>query len=170
MAGTGNGLEVLNRSPGPVTRLQLDRRIKCDVCEALIVPTSYKCHKKTIHNNNPLGKQWKCNQCQKNLQSKLRLAQHEKSHRSTEFDQGGNLSCNECKNVTNNRNYLTDHKRRMHLIQDGIWLCGLRGNVNSSPNRSQTATNFKNIRAFTLMFFVRNVKYLSARNEVFKGT
>ena len=53
MAGTGNGPEVLNRSPGPVTRLQLDRKIKCDVCEALIVPTSYKRYKKTIHNDNP---------------------------------------------------------------------------------------------------------------------
>ena len=46
----------------------------------------------------------------------------------------------------------------------------LRGNVNSSPNRSQTATNFKNIRKFTLMCFVRNVKNLSAQNEVCKGT
>ena len=41
----------------PVTRLQLDRRIKCDVCEALIVPTSYKRHKKAIHNDNSLEKQ-----------------------------------------------------------------------------------------------------------------
>ena len=132
MAGTGNGPEVLNRSPGPVTRLQLDRKIKCDVCEALIVPTSYKRHKKTIHNDNSLGKQWKCNQCQKNLQSKSRLAQHEKSHRSTELDQGGNFSCNECKFVTENRNYLRDHKRRMHLIQDGIWLC-VKGKCELQP-------------------------------------
>ena len=57
MAGTGNGPEVLNRSPGPVTCLQLDRKIKCDVCEALIVPTSYKRHKKAIHNDNSLEKQ-----------------------------------------------------------------------------------------------------------------
>ena len=42
---------------------------------------------------------------------------------STESEQGGNFSCNEWKYVTKNRNYLTYHKRRMHLIQDGIWLC-----------------------------------------------
>ena len=56
MAGTGNGPEVLNRSPGPVTRLQLDRKIKCDVCEALIVPTSTNVTKRqsttTIHWEN----------------------------------------------------------------------------------------------------------------------
>ena len=116
----------------PVTRLQLDRRIKCDVCEALIVPTSYKRHKKAIHNDNSLEKQWKCNQYQENLQCKFRLAQHEKSHRSTESDQGRNFSCNQCKYVTNNRNYLTDHKRRMHLIQDGIWLC-VKGKCELQP-------------------------------------
>ena len=45
----------------------------------------------------------------------------------------------------------------------------LRGNVNSSPNRSQIATNFKNIRNFTLMFFVRNVKNLSAQKKFAKA-
>ena len=169
IAGTGNGPEVLNRSPGPVTRLQLDRKIKCDVCEALIVPTSYKRHKKTIHNDNSLGKQWKCNQCQKNLQSKSRLAQHEKSHRSTELDQGGNFSCNKCKYVTENRNYLRDHKRRMHLIQDGVWIC-VKGKCELQPKSFTNSYKLQNIRKFTLMFFVRNVKNLSAQNEVCKGT
>ena len=56
MTGTGNGPEVLNRSPGPVTRLQLDRKIKCDVCEALIVPTSYKRHKKDNPQRQFIGK------------------------------------------------------------------------------------------------------------------
>ena len=73
--------------------------------------------------------------------------------RSTESDQEGNFSCNECKYVTNIRNYLTDHKQRMYLIQDGIWLC-VRGKCEIQP---KLFTNFKNTRAFTLMFFVRIV-------------
>ena len=99
----------------PVTRLQLDRRIKCDVCEALIVPTSYKRHKKAIHNDNSLEKQWKCNQYQKNLQCKFRLAQHEKSHRSTESDQGRNFSCNQCKHRFADSSHLKRHFEGKHL-------------------------------------------------------
>ena len=69
------------------------------------------------------------------------MAQHEKCHRSTESDQGGN-SCNECKYVTNNRNYLTDHKRRMHLIQDGIWLC-VKGKCELQPKSSTNSYKSK---------------------------
>ena len=60
------------------------------------------------------------------------MEQYEKSHGSIESDQGGNFSCNECKYVTENRNYLRDHKRRMHLIQDGIWLC-VKGKCELQP-------------------------------------
>ena len=57
--------------------------------------------------------------------------------RSTESDQDGNFSCNECKYVTNNRNYLTDHEQRMYLIQDGIWLCSAQI-VHKQPQTSKT--------------------------------
>ena len=113
MAGT----EVTMRAPGPITRLKLNQIFECDVCKTTLAPISLKRHKKTVHGDVSSGKLWKCNKCNKHLQTKSRLMQHERSH--TSMVKENELTCQECKYFTNNKDYLKDHQRQMHKPKEG---------------------------------------------------
>ena len=117
MAGT----EVTMSAPGPITRLKLNQIFECDVCKTTLAPTSLKRHKKTVHGDVSSGKLWKCNKCNKCLQTKSRLMQHERSH--TSMVKENELTCQECKYFTNNKDYLKDHQRKMHKPKEGMWMC-----------------------------------------------
>ena len=83
-----------------------------------------------MHGDKSSGKQWTCKVCEKSLQTKARLIQHEKSH-------GVNLqekvfSCEECKYSTNDKGYFADHKRRIHKSSEGLRMC-MAGTCKNKP-------------------------------------
>ena len=122
--------EATPTSTGPITRLQLDTRISCERCDAFLVPASYKRHLKTVHKDTSIGKQWECSVCQKVLQTPSRFYQHEKQHKNSANEKP--FSCNECKYQTDNKCYLQNHKRTMHLVKVGLWMCA-KGKCSENP-------------------------------------
>ena len=61
------------------------------------------------------GKQYICKTCDKSLQTRARLNNHEKSHTGERPEK--QFACEECKYTTNTKVYLKDHIRRMHLVE-----------------------------------------------------
>ena len=55
------------------------QKTKCTECHNLMAATSIARHMKTVHRAQT-GKQIKCDDCRKILQTKDRLVQHQKSH------------------------------------------------------------------------------------------
>ena len=96
------------------------QQIQCYVCHNFMANTSLRRHMKTFHGAR--GKKWECKDCGKCLQSGSRLSQHQSLHRWNSSP-GESFSCTECKFVTSNRNYLTDHIRRAHKETEGSWVC-----------------------------------------------
>ena len=122
-------MECSMDSAALLTRLQL-ARFECDICKATLAPTSLRCHKRTLHSDSS-GTQWTCKSCNKVLQTRARLIQHENAHNLRPKE--NEFSCNECQYFTNNKNYLVDHQRKMHKIQgQGLWMC-IMGKCKNKP-------------------------------------
>ena len=85
-----------------------------------------------MHGDKSSGKQWTCKVCEKSLQTKARLIQHEKSIVNL---QEKVFSCEECKYSTNDKGYFADHKRRIHKSSEG-----LRGGHLQKTNQNQFST------------------------------
>ena len=98
---------------------------KCDLCNKEIAVTSVRRHMKGVHKER-MGKVIDCDDCGKIYQTRARLAQHQNVHRSTS-DLPKNLSCDACQYKTSNKDYMKNHKTRMHDMQPGVWIC----NINS---------------------------------------
>ena len=122
--------KILAKKSGPITRLGLRQLFECDVCKVSLAATSIKRHKKTVHGDSSIGKVWKCKSCSKSLQTKSRLLQHERSH--TNMAKENELSCQECKYRSDNKDYLRDHQRKMHQAKDGMWMC-IKGSCAEKP-------------------------------------
>ena len=65
----------------------------------------------TVHGDSSSGKQWKCKYCNKSLQTKSRLIQHEGSHKEN-YVKENQLSCEKCKYTTDNKDYLKNNQQR----------------------------------------------------------
>ena len=76
------------------------------------------------------GKQYICKICDKSLQTRARLNNHEKSHTGERPEK--QFACEECKYTTNTKAYLKDHIRRMHLVRGVGWMC-VEGTCENKP-------------------------------------
>ena len=108
---------------------------KCDLCNKEIAVTSVRRHMKGVHKER-MGKVIDCDDCGKIYQTRARLAQHQNVHRSTS-DLPKNLSCDACQYKTSNKDYLKNHKTRMHDMQPGVWIC----NINSCEEEPKSFIN-----------------------------
>ena len=108
---------------------------KCDLCKKEIAVTSVRRHMKGVH-KEMMGKVIDCDDCGKIYQTRARLAQHQNVHRSTS-DLPKNLSCDACQYKTSNKDYLKNHKTRMHDMQPGVWIC----NINSCEEEPKSFIN-----------------------------
>ena len=126
--------------------LQITQIFQCDICHASLAAASLKRHKRTVHGDRSSGKQWVCRTCNKSLQTKSRLIQHERSHTHTAMKDNV-FSCEECQYSTNDKDYFADHTRRMHKAKEGMWMC-MVGTCKNRPksfiNNKLLATHRKN--------------------------
>ena len=60
--------------------IQITQLFQCDICYANLAATSLRRQSRAVHGDKSSGKQWTCKVCEKSLQTKARLIQHEKSH------------------------------------------------------------------------------------------
>ena len=86
-------------------------------------------HKRTVHGQQGV-KQYICKTCDKSLQTRARLNNHEKSHTGERPEK--QFACEECKYTTNTKVYLKDHIRRMHLVRGVGWMC-VEGTCENKP-------------------------------------
>ena len=112
--------------------LQIVQVFQCNICHTSLAATSLKRHKRTVHGDRSAeaGRQWVCKVCGKSLQTQARLIQHEHSH-SRNLKENV-FSCEECQYFTNNKDYMTDHMRRMHRAKEGMWMC-MQGTCKNRP-------------------------------------
>ena len=106
------------------------QKTKCTECHISIAATSIPRHMKTVHGAQ-IGKQIKCDECGKCLQTKDRLLQHQKSHSLNPADK--DYSCDHCKYKTDFKAYLDHHKKRIHMSQPGLWMC-MTGTCRGKPS------------------------------------
>ena len=97
--------------------------------------TSVRRHMKGVHKER-MGKVIDCDDCGKIYQTRARLALHQNVHRSTS-DLPKNLSCDACQYKTSNKDYMKNHKTRMHDMQPGVWIC----NINSCEEEPKSFIN-----------------------------
>ena len=127
-----NALEDFFESPD-IPNLKSEQ-VQCEVCNNSMSKSSLNRHMKTVHGAS--GKKWECSDCGKCLQSKTRLIQHMRKHsvsKDPELNEvEGSFSCTICKYNTTNKNYLTDHFRMNHGIEEGSWVCHM-GKCSENP-------------------------------------